>query len=299
MRHLPGWMVTMGKKPLARHTVGVHNAGALIKNGSIVIFDAASMATVPLGTSAAPGEDWYVTTTTTVANQLTRGVAVGDIPAAGKGSVCIFGPAQVALKANSTNVAIGDQIVTGATAGYGYKSTGSVAAGRCLGFALAASTADASLTAQTGLTPVFVDASNELLSGLTATTGQLNALPVNGTVTSHAGASNVSTITVQLKDTNGTNLTYATAVDVYLSDAAAGGALTGTAPSSGFTAATTGGIISNLATSKEAIRCLTSATGQLVLSLTDTGKHAYYVVVVTAAGVSIIGSVAVTTGYGA
>lgn len=117
------------------------------------------------------------------------------------------------------------------------------------------------------------------------------------TITAAAGASNVSTVTVQLKDGAGTNLTSITPFTVYASSAADGLTLA-SAASTGFSVASGGLSINNGAAITTSIKCMSSATGGCVLSLTDTGKQTSYLVLVTSDGATISAQLA-TGDYGA
>ena len=126
--------------------------------------------------------------------------------------------------------------------------------------------------------------------------GVAQPVAANSTVSAAAGAANTATITIQLKDGEGNNVVGVKPVDVYLSDASTGIGITGTAASTGLSVASGGGVRLVTAITKS-IACVTSATGGLVLSLLDTGKTTYYVVIVVDNGVKV--SDQLTTGsYG-
>lgn len=117
------------------------------------------------------------------------------------------------------------------------------------------------------------------------------------TIAGAAGASNVCTVTVQLKDSAGTNLTKVTPFTVYKSSAADGLTL-GAAASTGFSVASGGLSLNNAAAITTSIRAVSSATGGCVLSLTDTNKAAEYLVLALPNGIKI--STVLTSGsYGA
>ena len=101
--------------------------------------------------------------------------------------------------------------------------------------------------------------------------------PVTATLTPAAGAANVTNVTIQLKDGSGIALANAAVVDVWLSDAATGLGITGTA-ASGTPAPTTGTILGIL-TAKKAWRVVSNASGVIVLEITDTAKTGFYVAV--------------------
>lgn len=140
-------------------------------------------------------------------------------------------------------------------------------------------------------------------SAATITTANLTNLtvnskktPVTATLTPAAGASNITNVTIQLKDGSGTALTNAAIVDVWLSDAATGLGITGTA-ASGTPAPTTGTILGIL-TAKKAWRVVSNASGVIVLEITDTAKTGFYVAVGANNTVIAISSQLVAGNYG-
>ncbi len=110
--------------------------------------------------------------------------------------------------------------------------------------------------------------------------------PASCTITAAAGASNVSTITVQLKDGSGTNMARIIPFRVYSSSAADGLTLQ-SAASTGYSVASGGLSLNNGAAITTQISCMSSATGGCVLSLTDTAKLTSYLVLVLANGCKI------------
>lgn len=106
------------------------------------------------------------------------------------------------------------------------------------------------------------------------------------TITAVAGAANVSTITVTLKDSSGAALTSVTPFTVY-SSSASNGLTLAAAASTGYSVASGGLSINNGAAITTSIRCVSSATGTCVLSLTDTAKTTSYLVLVLGNGVKI------------
>jgi hypothetical protein len=117
------------------------------------------------------------------------------------------------------------------------------------------------------------------------------------TITAAAGASNVSTVTIQVKDGAGTNIAKIVPFQVYASSAADGLTLA-SAASTGFSVASGGLSLANGTAVTTSIRGVTSATGGCVLSLTDTGKQTSYLVLVLDDGVKISAQLA-TEDYGA
>lgn len=110
--------------------------------------------------------------------------------------------------------------------------------------------------------------------------------PGSCTITAAAGAANTSTVTVQLKDGSGTNMTRIIPFRVYASSAADGLTLA-SAASTGFSVASGGLSLNNGAAITTQISAMSSATGGCVLSLLDTGKQTSYLVLVLANGVKI------------
>lgn len=110
--------------------------------------------------------------------------------------------------------------------------------------------------------------------------------PASCTITAAAGAANVATITVQLKDGSGTNMTRIIPFRIYSSSAADGLTLQ-SAASTGYSVVSGGLSLNNGAAITTQISCISSATGGCVLSLTDTGKLTSYLVLVLANGTKI------------
>lgn len=106
------------------------------------------------------------------------------------------------------------------------------------------------------------------------------------TISAVAGAANVSTVTVQLKDAAGTNVSKVTPFSVYSSSAADGLTLA-SAASTGWSVASGGLSRANGTAVTTGISAVSSATGGCVLSLTDTGKQTSYLVLVLPNGVKI------------
>jgi hypothetical protein len=129
---------------------------------------------------------------------------------------------------------------------------------------------------------------------LTATTANITNLkygatpvaqvdPASCTITAVAGAANTSTITVQLKDGSGTNMTRSIQFKVYSSSAADGLTLQ-TAASTGYSVASGGLSLANGTAVTTQITAMSSATGGCVLSLLDTAKLTSFLVLVLPSG---------------
>ncbi|CAB4128028.1 hypothetical protein UFOVP100_4 [uncultured Caudovirales phage] len=110
--------------------------------------------------------------------------------------------------------------------------------------------------------------------------------PGSCTISGAAGASNVCTVSVQLKDGSGTNMSRIIPFRIYSSSAADGLTLQ-SAASTGY-AVTAGGLsLANASAVTTQISAMSSATGSCTLTLTDTGKQTSYLVLVLAEGVKI------------
>lgn len=110
--------------------------------------------------------------------------------------------------------------------------------------------------------------------------------PGSCTITAAAGATNTSTVTIQLKDGSGTNIANSYEFTVYASSAS-NGLTRASAASTGFSVASGGMSMANGTAVTTQITAMTSATGGCVLSLLDTGKLTSYLVLVLANGVKI------------
>jgi len=121
--------------------------------------------------------------------------------------------------------------------------------------------------------------------------------PASSTISVAAGASNVCTVTIQVKDGAAGNIAKIVPFTLYASSASNGLTLA-SAASTGFAVSSGGLSLNNAAAVTTSIRGVTSATGGCVLTLTDTGKQTSYLVLVLDAGVKISAQLA-TGDYGA
>ena len=110
--------------------------------------------------------------------------------------------------------------------------------------------------------------------------------PASCTISGAAGATNTCTVTIQLKDGSGNNITYSSPFRVYASSASNGLTLA-SAASTGFSVASGGLSLANGSAVTTQISGMTSATGGCVLSLLDTAKQTSYLVLVLHNGVKI------------
>jgi hypothetical protein len=92
-----------------------------------------------------------------------------------------------------------------------------------------------------------------------------------------AGASNVATLKLTVKDGHGTALTTPTALIVYLSDSAAGEGHSATTASGTVTNVTSGGLVMGVLTAKQSQIVQTLADGTFNLQITDTAKTGFRV----------------------
>lgn len=128
-----------------------------------------------------------------------------------------------------------------------------------------------------------VISANGFVTG-TGTVG--SASPLTSTISAVAGASNVSTVSVQLKDAAGVNVNVVTPFTVYASSASNGLTLA-SAASTGFAVSAGGLSLNNGGAVTTSIRAVSSAAGACTLTLTDTGKQTSYLVLVLNNGVVI------------
>ena len=134
--------------------------------------------------------------------------------------------------------------------------------------------------------------------GLTADATELSILDgigVTVTITAAAGASNVSTIVVTVKDANGATVAAVHQLELFFS-ADSGGATgnTGTAYSGTLVAGT--GVLLETITAKKHFSILTAATGIFSGSLTDSAKTADYACVPRPIDRKVIASAAMAFG---
>lgn len=114
------------------------------------------------------------------------------------------------------------------------------------------------------------------------------------TVTAVAGASNVSTVTVTVKDANGVTAAGIHWLELITTSDAAGGTISATAYSGSLVAGT--GTLLITWTAKHAFLIATDATGVFIGSLTDTAKTADYVAVKKPASAGLVVSSAMAFG---
>jgi hypothetical protein len=130
---------------------------------------------------------------------------------------------------------------------------------------------------------------------------QLAGAPVGSAVTfsiAPAGT-NVSEVTITVKDGSGVAVAKVHYLDVWLSDAATGAGLTGTTASGTVTAKASSGVVIQTNTAKKALRVQTLATGVFVLEITDSAKTGFYVATtVPLTGAAAVSSQLVTGSYG-
>ena len=126
---------------------------------------------------------------------------------------------------------------------------------------------------------------------------EVSELPAQFSFTPAAGASNIADVVIQVKDAHGVNVAKPVLITVWLSDAATGLGLTGTAASGTVQAKSASGAVVGTLEAKKALVVQTLATGAFTLEITDTSKTKYYI------GASIGGAQTVsaqleTTDYG-
>ena len=122
----------------------------------------------------------------------------------------------------------------------------------------------------------------------------------SATFTFTAGASNVAEVAIQLCRADGTAIVAPVNFLWWLSDAATGLGVTGTAASGTVQAKSACGTDLGVLTAKKVTRSQSLATGIYTLEITDTGKTAYYVCVeCPLTGKAIVSRVMTSADYGA
>lgn len=115
------------------------------------------------------------------------------------------------------------------------------------------------------------------VEGLTSSATELNvldAVPAAVVITHAAGASNIVNITFTVNDAAGAAVAKPTFIDVWLSDAATGLAVTSHAAD---TITASKGSVWHVDTAAIALKLQTAADGIATIVVTDTHKTAYYV----------------------
>ena len=105
--------------------------------------------------------------------------------------------------------------------------------------------------------------------------------PFGVTAVAATDGANVTKVTIQVVDINDTAVAGVFEMDVILSDATDGSALTATTASGAVADKTTGtlGTLLVAYVAKKAFRALTNASGVYVFNITDTGKTAFKIAV--------------------
>lgn len=122
-------------------------------------------------------------------------------------------------------------------------------------------------------------------TAVTATAAELNARnhlqPAGASITPAAAGSNVCEVAIAIKDGQGTPVAVTGPVvfDVLLSDSATGAGLTNTTASGAVQAKASSGTDLSTLVSKKALKVQSKADGTYTLSITDTAKTQFYVVV--------------------
>ncbi len=142
----------------------------------------------------------------------------------------------------------------------------------------------------------------EKLATVTATAAELNVtdnIPFNVTFAYAAGAANIAEVTITVVDAAGVAIATPFSLDVWLSDAASGLALTGTAASGTVQAKSASGEDRSVLTAKKNLLVQTLASGIYILEITDTAKTAFYpAAIVPGTGATAVGAVMATGDYG-
>jgi hypothetical protein len=142
----------------------------------------------------------------------------------------------------------------------------------------------------------------EKLATVTASAAELNVtdnIPADVTFVPASAAANISEVTITVVDAAGSAIAAAFSLDVWLSDAATGIGLTGTAASGTVAVKTASGEDRETVTSKKHLRVQTLVSGIYILEITDTAKTGYFPsAIVPGTGATAVGSALVTGDYG-
>lgn len=137
---------------------------------------------------------------------------------------------------------------------------------------------------------------------VTATAAEMNradGAPASVTFAAAAGGANVCEVTITMKDAAAATLTGIRNFEVWLSDAATGAGITGTAASGTVTAKAASGTVLTALTAKKHIIAQTVAAGTFILEITDTAKTGFYVAVSNPlTGAATVSAQLVTGDYG-
>ena len=139
-------------------------------------------------------------------------------------------------------------------------------------------------------------------TAVTATAAEINELAAQISDFTFAAASagtNIAEVTITAKQADGTTTVASPVIfHLWLSDAATGAGLTGTAASGTVTVKSASGAVIGTLTSKKALVVQALATGVFILEITDSSKTAYYVCAQTPHGETKIATVLATGDYG-
>lgn len=125
-----------------------------------------------------------------------------------------------------------------------------------------------------------------------------DGLPISVSMSAAAGATNITEVTITVKDAANNTVAAVHHMDVWLSDDADGAGLTGTTASGTVTNKTASGIVLSTYTAKKALRVQTLKTGIFVLEITDSAKTAFKVCA-TINGKAVVGKTLAAGDYGA
>ena len=123
--------------------------------------------------------------------------------------------------------------------------------------------------------------------------------PFTATAAVATDGANATLVTITVKNANGRTMAKPINMDLWLSDAASGFGVTATTASGavGDKTAGTTGIVLGTYTAKKALRVQTTASGTYQLSITDTSKTAFKVVV-QIDGLPVVVATLATASYG-
>ena len=139
-----------------------------------------------------------------------------------------------------------------------------------------------------------------LVTATAAEVNKLDNIAADVTFAYAAGGANVAEVTITVVDAAGSAIATPFSLEVWLSDAATGLALTGTGASGTVQAKSASGEDRSVLTAKKNLLVQTLATGIYILEITDSAKTGFYpAAVVPGTGATAVGAQMVSGDYGA
>jgi hypothetical protein len=152
---------------------------------------------------------------------------------------------------------------------------------------------------QASQSPIYDQQGGKIQHWDTGARLEINGVPValSATFTPAAGASTICNVTIQLQDLASVNCSTVFDLTVWLSDSSVGAGFAAHVPTGGITVTSGTSVFSKV--TNIAIEALTTATGSMVLQITDTARTAYFVCTeLPGTGLVAVSAQLVTANYG-